>query len=375
MKEVRDIIAAFDEAVLAGKNTALATVVHVEGSSYRRPGARMLVTDDGMITGAVSGGCLEGDALRKALFAITAKQNKLVTYDTTDEEDAKFGVQLGCNGIVYILFEPIRVNEKNNPIELLKKALDLRKNAALLTLFSLAENIQIGTCYFMVENEQHIALDVFIDADKNLQQKIVADIDIVFEKKISLMKIYQTSGQAQNVFIQFLSPPINLIIVGAGNDVLPLVTIAQILGWDITIVDGRITHANQQRFPMVKNIIVTKPENIAAFLNIDNWTVALLMTHNYNYDLAVLKQIYNKGMLYLGVLGPKLKMQRMYDDLLKDGLEMSNTDRAAIYAPIGLDIGAETAEEIALSAVAEIKAVLMGKNAAFLRNKALPIHL
>ena len=136
MKEVQDIIKAFDKAVISGKNAALATVVHVEGSSYRRPGARMLVTDDGMITGAVSGGCLEGDALRKALFAITAKQNKLVTYDTTDEDDAKLGVQLGCNGIVHILFEPIRINEKDNPIELLKKALIVRKNAVIITSFS-----------------------------------------------------------------------------------------------------------------------------------------------------------------------------------------------------------------------------------------------
>src|SRR6201990_2541327 len=98
MKEISDIIAAFERAASAGKQMALATVVHVEGSSYRRPGARMLVTEDGEMTGAISGGCLEGDALRKALLAIIQQQNKLVTYDTTDEDDAKIGVQLGCNG-------------------------------------------------------------------------------------------------------------------------------------------------------------------------------------------------------------------------------------------------------------------------------------
>src|ERR1700761_3056618 len=119
MKEIREIIRAFDVAQSEGKRSALATVVHVEGSSYRRPGARMLVTEDGQLTGAISGGCLEGDALRKALFAINQQENKLVTYDTTDEDDVQFGVQLGCNGIVQILFEPIDEEKTNHPLRLL----------------------------------------------------------------------------------------------------------------------------------------------------------------------------------------------------------------------------------------------------------------
>ena len=108
MKELNDIIRAYDKAILQNKQTALATVVRVDGSSYRRPGARMLVTDDGMITGAISGGCLEGDALQKALFAMATGENKLITYDSTDENDIQFGLHLGCNGVVHILFEPIR---------------------------------------------------------------------------------------------------------------------------------------------------------------------------------------------------------------------------------------------------------------------------
>src|SRR5689334_21057975 len=126
MKEIRDIIQAYDEAQQLGKQTALATVVHVVGSSYRRPGARMLVTEDGELTGAISGGCLEGDALRKAMLALMQNQNKLIIYDTTDEDDAKLGVQLGCNGIVSILFEPIQKDEANHPINLLKKCVQQR---------------------------------------------------------------------------------------------------------------------------------------------------------------------------------------------------------------------------------------------------------
>src|SRR6185369_6910643 len=119
-KEIRDIIEAYDEAQQLGKQTALATVVHVEGSSYRRPGARMLITEDGQLTGAISGGCLEGDALRKALLVMSRKQSMLAVYDTTDEDDAKLGVGLGCDGIIQIIIEPIEPSSPHNPIQLLK---------------------------------------------------------------------------------------------------------------------------------------------------------------------------------------------------------------------------------------------------------------
>src|SRR5918992_505391 len=136
-KEIVDIVVAFKEAQQRGRQTALATVVHVEGSSYRRPGARMLVEDNGKMTGAISGGCLEGDALRKALLAINQRQNKLVTYNTLDDDDVEFGVQLGCNGIVHILFEPIDPSQPDNPIALLERVCLQRRDAVLVTLFSL----------------------------------------------------------------------------------------------------------------------------------------------------------------------------------------------------------------------------------------------
>src|SRR6478609_1842256 len=154
MKEITDIIKAYDVAAKAGKQSALATVVSVEGSSYRRPGARMLVTDDGVLTGAISGGCLEGDALRKALLVMQQQKPMLATYDTTDEDDAKLGVQLGCNGIVHILFEPILTEDTNNPIELLKRAASKREAAVMGTLFSLEDRKaeQPGSCFLWCGN-------------------------------------------------------------------------------------------------------------------------------------------------------------------------------------------------------------------------------
>src|SRR3954453_9917443 len=137
MKELKDIIGAYEDAEREGKQTALATVVHLEGSAYRRPGARMLITEDGKLTGAISGGCLEGDALRKAQLVMVQKRPMLVTYDTTDDDDAKLGVGLGCNGIISILIEPINAADQDNPIGFIRAVLAKRQSAVLVTLFSL----------------------------------------------------------------------------------------------------------------------------------------------------------------------------------------------------------------------------------------------
>src|ERR1700749_4981549 len=138
MKEIKDIIRAYDIATKQHKQTALATVVLVEGSAYRRAGARMLITEDGELTGAISGGCLEGDALRKARLVIMQQEPLLVTYDTTDDDDAKLGVGLGCNGIIHILIEPI-FDHPQNPVNLLKAIIANRQHSVLVTLFSIED--------------------------------------------------------------------------------------------------------------------------------------------------------------------------------------------------------------------------------------------
>ena len=150
-KEINNIVTAFKEAQLQGRHAALATVVHVEGSSYRRPGARMLVEENGKMTGAISGGCLEGDALKKALLAISQRQNRLVTYDTLHEDDIEVGVQLGCNGIVHILFEPIDPSHPNNPIAILEHCMLQKEDVVVATLFSIKNyhGHQPGTCLLL----------------------------------------------------------------------------------------------------------------------------------------------------------------------------------------------------------------------------------
>jgi len=373
MKEILDIIDAYHQAVADGKRMALATVVHVEGSSYRRPGARMLVTDDGMLTGAISGGCLEGDALRKALLVINQQQNKLVTYDTTDEDDAKFGVQLGCNGIVHILFEPVDPGMDIHPIALLKELSSKRQDGVLVTLFSLTQPLEAvpGTCLLILP-------DTIVSEQSNnegFQSELLPQANHALLSKASFTKDYQLNGQLLTAFIEFVQPPVSIVIVGAGNDAIPLAAMSRILGWQTVIVDGRATHANLQRFPSVSKVLVAKPDGVLNQIPVDDQTVFVLMTHNYNYDLALLKKLIEQDECrYIGSLGPKKKLERMLSDLEDEGVKLSPEQLGRIYGPVGLDLGAETAEEIALSVVSEIKKVLCEKTGLSLRDKQQPIH-
>ena len=368
MKEIEAIIRSFNEASKANKKTVLATVVHVEGSSYRRPGARMLVTEDGELTGAISGGCLEGDALRKALLAISQQQNKLVTYNTMDEEDNSFGIQLGCNGVVHILFEPIIPTQKDNPVALLEKILMQKKATVLVTFFSLGRPAaeQTGTCLLATTEK------IYGSVKNKLPQEIMErEINNVFNNNTSVIKKY---APGEDIFIEFLPAPVALIIAGAGNDIFPLMEIAAILGWHTTIVDGRKTHANNQRFKKATAIIVGKPAEVVQQLSITEQTIVVLMSHNYNYDLGMLRQLIQQPCKYIGVLGPKKKLEKMLIELQEEGITITEKDKEKIFGPVGLDIGAETAEEIALSIMAEIKAVIAKKDAAVLRYKKGSIH-
>ena len=367
MKEVTDILKAYSAAKASGKKTALATVVKVEGSSYRQPGARMLVTEDGILTGAISGGCLEGDALRKALLAIHQKQNKLITYDTSDESDSDFGVQLGCNGIVHILFEYIDESVAYNPIYLLKQSAAERKEAVVLTLFSLERNaVQIGTVLVYRE-------DLVISQRTDLKALHVAFKEVLYSKS-SIIKKIQLEDHEHEALIEYIPLPVSLVLAGAGNDAQPLVKMASLLGWEVLVGDGRATHSTAKRFPEAKQILVTKPLKLVENSSIDSRTFFVLMTHNYKYDLEVLKLLLETDCMYIGILGPKTKLNRMFDDLSAEGIVVTKAQLDRIYGPIGLDIGAETSEEIALSVVAEIKAVMEGKTANSLKHKKNKIH-
>jgi xanthine/CO dehydrogenase XdhC/CoxF family maturation factor len=361
MKELQDIVNAFNKA--GGRQTALATVVHVEGSSYRHAGARMLITEDGQLTGAISGGCLEGDALRKARLVMAENKPMLVTYDTTDEDDAKFGVGLGCNGIIHILIEPVTPEKPDNPINLFRLFLSKRRPAVLATLFSLKDKKapQPGTCLLLTADES--LEGTFPDAI--IKEAILADAKNVLENGNSITKTYLYNNQF-TCFIELLQPAVSFVIFGGGNDAIPLINLAAVLGWHATLIDGRANYAVAERFPLAKRVITAKPEQTLAQLTFDERTVVMLMTHNYNYDFAMLRQLLPLKLTYIGALGPKKRLLRMLDELKEEGVEVTPAQLKSVYGPAGLDIGSENADEIALSILTEIQSVL---------KKSLPISL
>ena len=369
MKEIKDIIRSFDEAQKQGRQTALATVVHLDGSSYRRPGARMLITDEGQLTGAISGGCLEGDALRKALLVMSQQRSMLVTYDTMDEDDAKFGIGLGCNGIIQVLIEPINPAELNNPIQLLKIVAEKREKAVLVTLFSLEnkKDTQPGTCLLLKENAQ-------TDRNTPLKDILVKDGVQVLQNGQSVFRTYQSESKSITAFIELVEPAVALIAIGAGNDVIPLIAMAEILGWETMVIDGRPAYAKKERFVPSCQVLVSKPENVIGQIAIDKRTVFVLMTHNYNYDMAMLHQLLLKNVVYVGMLGPKKKLDRILGELHEQGAGFTQEQLGSVHSPVGLDIGAETSEEIALSILSEIKAVLSGKQGLSLHSNTGSIH-
>ena len=373
MKELQEIIKKYDVASQKNIKSALVTVVHLDGSSYRRPGARMLVNDDGRITGAISGGCLEGDALKKALFAISEQKNTLFTYDTSKEDDSEMGIHLGCEGLIQVLFESIDSEKEENPIQLLSKALAVRQKAVLVTLFDLDnnQNVQYGTCLLLEENgtlSGKIPLQQFEDA-------VLKDITDVMQNGESVFKQYKSGDVSVTAFFEFLHPPVSLVVLGAGNDAIPLMKFADVLGWDFRIVDRRDTHANKERYPTASQILVANPDVALEHLAYDNRTFFVLVTHSYKCDYYMLKSLCAAAVPYIGILGPKKKLHRMLEEIQhNEGIHLNADKVATIYGPTGLDIGAETPEEIALSIIAEIQAVLTGKMGGMLKTKNEVIH-
>ena len=364
MKEIKQIIHAYELAFKKQQKAALATVVHVAGSSYRAPGARMLITEDGMLTGAISGGCLEGDALRKALMVMMQGKPLLTTYDTSDEEDAVIGVGLGCNGIIQVLIEPIIPEDATNPILLLQQILQKRQPVVLVTIFSLTNkwSEQQGT-RLLLKADGGILKNNIIPATEK-------DAAIVLEQRESIFIEYPDNVSA---FFEYIPPPLSIIVAGAGNDVFPLVQMGEVSGWDITLVDGRPAYANAQRFPACR-LIVSDPERALRELVIDDQTAVVLMTHNYNYDKALLRALIAMPVNYIGMLGPRKKLSRMLTEFEEEGTRVTQEQLSRVYSPVGLDIGAETAEEIALAVLAEIKAVFAGRSGVYLRSFTGSMH-
>jgi xanthine/CO dehydrogenase XdhC/CoxF family maturation factor len=360
MKDFVAVVNAYKQIDFSQRKAALATVVRVKGSSYRSPGARMLITDDGRWTGSISGGCLEGDALRKARQVMSDKHPITVTYDTREESNQNLGISLGCNGIIDVLIEPVIPSDNNNPIKLFEKFIYSKEPVALTTVFS---SKKIGTKFLILEKTD----------ENNIDKNLSAEMDGIFRSKKSEVKEILLDGEEVEVFIELIQPTISVLIFGGGFDARPVSKLAQSLGWNVQITDECVAHLAPAFFPEAK-LSLCQREFIDRDFEITPYTACVLMSHNYEYDRDVLKKLIKTDAPYIGILGPRKRFDKMHEEFLSSSTLLSENDFDRIHSPIGLDIGAEAPDEIAVSIIAEIQAKFAKRNGRFLKSNNGPIH-
>jgi xanthine/CO dehydrogenase XdhC/CoxF family maturation factor len=348
MKEIKSIINAYSKIDFSTTKAALVTVVSIQGSSYRRTGARMLVLDNGIYFGGISGGCLEGDALRRAQKAIFKSKPSIVTYDTSQDDGHEIGVGLGCNGIIDVLITPLNNNDKD-PVYLLSVISEAREPAVLVTIIGCLETSDIFGQTILFETEEQF---ISLFAIKDIGVLVLKDIKQALANKNSETINYDTATGTIRIFIEVIMPSLNLIIYGSNYDILPAASIGRQLGWNVTVVMN-IAKANKVLIETATSIIDNKSNQQPV---IDSYTAVVLMAHDYKTDLDNLKKILPTKASYIGLLGPRKRSEKMFSELPKENIGLSGYSMDRIYAPCGLDIGASNSEEIALSIAAEIRA-------------------
>jgi xanthine dehydrogenase accessory factor len=383
MNEVRALVEAFDGANSRSERCALATVVSVEGSSYRREGARMLVCEGGTSTGTISAGCLESDVIEHAKRVIVAGEAVLVEYDTASTSDEMaWGLGLGCNGIVRVLVEPLA--PASIYVEALRLSCEAQANVAPLTIATVyqyspsesatdAARIETGARLLMNEEGvvSHEKLSDRVAAMLESEVRALSRVSVTFGARV-----YDVDGGVVKVFIETLLPPVPLVVFGAGHDALSVVELARRLGWQTEVFDPQARPASLSRFAMADRVTLSRPEDVRSQVRITPRTLTLLMSHNYSHDLTLLRFLLDSPARYIGVMGPRKRTERMLSELAvgEDPFRPEETDLARIYSPAGLDIGANAPADIALSIVAEMRAVLDGRRGGMLRERRGSIH-
>ena len=379
-----DLNQALEQARREGRRAAVATVVHVSGSAYRREGARMLVTEDGVSHGMISGGCLEDDVREAALRVLASGRPELLRYDMTADDDLVWGLGLGCNGTVDVFVEPVEAGapplaEPPAPRERLARVTVVRGRAegpvtgARMTVF--ADRVE-GTL-----GDERLDALVTADARRLLEQGASRSYLYAYrdgapdpEATVRDRKAVLAAGPEHvQVYIESVVPPPTLLVFGAGHDAVPLVRLGAAAGFRVVVVDSRRAYATPERFPEADQVIRAHADEIPERVEIDRFTFVVVMTHNFNHDREILQRIWGRPYAYLGVLGPWERTSKLLDALREAGLDVDG-HLHRLYAPIGLDIGAEGPEQIAIAVVAEILAVRSGKTPGFLRFRKGPIH-
>lgn len=335
MKTWRETMRVFDEVARlhgAGRGAVLATLVRLEGSSYRRPGAKLLVRDDGSLLGNVSGGCLENDLRERALALLRAGGTAAVHYDTGEDESVVWGLGLGCNGRIDIFLQACGPRAQDGVIAEIRRRLD-------------------GNAPFVLRTE--------IDGPR-------AGAWSLHDAGPGQRTGFSGEEGARG-FLDVLEPPADLVVVGAGDDAVPLVRIAVEAGFRVTVVDHRAAYLRADLFPGARRLVCARPDDAAPEIPSHARAFVVVKNHAIAHDKAWARRFAATEAPYIGLLGPKARR----DDILAS---LAPAQRARAFGPIGLDLGAEGAEQIALSIVAEALALQAGRAGGHLRDRAAPIH-
>lgn len=351
MKEIQSIIAAYQQIDFSQHKAALATVIHIQGSSYRRTGARMLVCDDGNYSGGISGGCLEGDALRRAQKAISQNKPSVVTYDTSQEDEHGIGIGLGCNGIIDVLFTPLNARDKNNPVHILSSCVGARKPLAYITITSSDKKPEMAGNIFAYENDELFIAGFPFASAGNV---VTTEIKRCLQNQSSASFIFETETDGTvKIFTEIILPSLHLVIYGSNYDIYPLMEMADILGWQITVV----ANLHKIRRTEISSHVQLVSNRLDMIPQTDDFTATVLMTHDYKTDYHNLQLLLGSSVKYIGMLGPRKRFEKMVSALSAAGKDLNEYELQKIFSPAGLDIGARTPEEIALSICSEIRSV------------------
>ncbi|HEU4354929.1 MAG TPA: XdhC family protein [Actinomycetota bacterium] len=367
MSELTDVLRAIESLSARGEKLALATIVAVRGSTYRRPGARLLVPEDGAPIGNISGGCLENDVADVARIVMSEGHARVVSFDLTADDDAVWGWGLGCNGAIELFVEP--ADKAAEVAGALRMALEEERPICMVTVLdSTLDGVEQGNRLLVKPDgaTQGSLGDPAADrtaAEAGLEQ-LAAERSEVRELIADV-----------RAFVEVLEPPLRLVICGAGHDAAPLVAAAANLGWSPIVVDDRPAFLNAERFPQAAGFVaLERPDEVAKRAPLDGRTFVVVMTHNFLRDKDYLRELLRSPVRSISMLGPGARTQRLVHELHDEGLAIGGAEEARLRTPAGLDLGAEGPEEIAAAIVAEIVALKRGRGGGFLRDRPGPIH-
>lgn len=373
MTDLEHVLPLWKELEAAGGDYVLATVVAVEGSSYRKPGARMLLAQDGRRAGTVSGGCLEAEVARRAWW-LTANGPVVERYSTL-EDDGDLPYGSGCGGVVFILLE--RRATANRLLSVLEAAFKARTQLAIGTIL---EGPRIGQRAFAGLTDNAAAGLQLADEPSARWEPVLEELaELAMKRRTCIDRMIAIEGISTRVWVDYRAARPGLWIFGAGDDAKPLLRLARELGWFVAVADGRSHLATRSRFASADVVLALQigelPEGTPAALDVHAGDAAVLMTHSFEQDSHILASLLGGKVCrpaYIGVLGPQRRTREVLAEaarLLHLPVSIDRTERwlAKIYAPMGIDLGADTPATIALSILAEMQQALTQATALPLR--------